>query len=141
MVCRDRLFNDIAVNTVLPFIITGLVGQDVPPCQPGTHVGGITGCKSCPGGSFQPLPTYEDFTVCRPCFPGYFCYFDGATLPSTPCTAGLICRGTSLPPSRRPEPCPENYFCMEGDSEPRPCPEGLVSRQASSTIYDCKVTP
>ena len=112
----------------------------------------ITG-NACPAGSYCPFGS-ETFTLCPPstfsnatkntklgdclnCTAGFFCAFNGMSIPSGECKAGYYCPGGQRrkdPPEYR---CPIGNFCPNGSKLHQPCGNGFYQNELTQT--DCKV--
>ena len=98
-------------------------------CEEGTAVP-----RKCPVGTFSNKLQNRNVTDCNPCTPGMYCYTNGLTAPSGPCSESYFCPGGQALPSDPNYECPPGHYCPEGSSFAQPCPAGTYS--PSTGLYN-----
>ena len=81
----------------------------------------------CPKGTFSNKQQNKNVTECSPCTPGQYCYSNGMTAPTGPCSESYYCPGGQYLPSNADFECPAGHYCPEASAFPTPCPSGRYS--------------
>ena len=102
-------------------------------CDEGTAVP-----MKCPVGTFSNKLQNRNVTDCTPCTPGMYCYGNGLTAPTGPCSESYYCPGGQNLPSDADYECPAGHYCPEGGSFPQPCPAGFYTpATGNNNISQC----